>query len=95
MIVAPASLSPLRARLQVGIQSSELAGIGEGEASRYRDVLDYKRSRDYMSIVVGVSRAEYLVTRTYLQRIRHRLRRSWGDNENCSRPRGQLEFLRP
>ena len=72
MIVAPASLSPLRAQLQVGIQSSELAGIAEGEVSRYRDVLDYKRSRDYVSIVVEVSRVDYLVTRTYLQRIRHR-----------------------
>lgn len=58
MIVALASPPPPHARLQAGIQSAVLAGIAEAEVSRCRDVLDCRRSREYMSIVAGILRAE-------------------------------------
>lgn len=71
MIVALASLSPPCALLQVAIQSVELAGIAEGELSRYRYVLGCRRSAGRVSVLVGVSRAGRFSARTYLQRNHH------------------------
>ena len=68
MIVAPASLQPLHARLQVGIQFVELAGIVEGELNRYRYAPGCGRSAGRVSVLVEVSRAERFSARTYLQR---------------------------
>ena len=95
MIVALASLLPLHARLQVAIQSAELAGIVEGELSRYRYVPGCRRSAGGVSVLTRVSRVERISARTYLQRNRPRSRRSSGDSGSCSRPRDQLESPGP
>ena len=43
------------------------AGIAEAEVNRCRDVLDYRRSGDVVSVLAGMSSGTRFVTRTYLQ----------------------------